>query len=345
MPWYRLLVPGLSYDAVLSFTVPAHDENKREGVFMVVVDFLTADGRVLATSRRPLVLRHMPLLAGYVRHATLAVPFALGLVEDTQTISVLALDGFTEAVAAPLGAVRVTLSSQRVHVYESTLRLMARLTGLRYYMYHWFISSFVVGTAQITFILLMFVAVGVLVVRLREPELPAGAHGAANGDGGDERGALLLHRRVRRGAGSSSGSDGSGDGSGGGSSGGEGGAERLGGRPAGGSVGRASRDGDRGAAAGGDGGGGGAVRARELIERAGGAGAAAAGGGSVGDNDGEIAGGGGGGDDDDDESVASGGGGGDDADGGGGGDVGLIVAETGEGGGIRRRPDAAARAV
>lgn len=84
------------------FTLPLHVP-LLPGAFMVHMDFLTPTGALLATCSRPVVMRWASLWVRITRIAAFALPYALGLMEETQTHSVMCFDNFRESRENPLG--------------------------------------------------------------------------------------------------------------------------------------------------------------------------------------------------------------------------------------------------
>ncbi|RXG58187.1 Seipin [Armadillidium vulgare] len=73
-------------------------------------------------------------------------PFLVpGLWEEAQTLSTKVISDFEVVPDSPLEAIRVTLESYDLDIYEASLIVQAKLKGYRYFMYHYPIASFLVG--------------------------------------------------------------------------------------------------------------------------------------------------------------------------------------------------------
>lgn len=62
------------------------------------------------------------------------------------------MEGYSESRTYPLHAIHISLSSPHLQVHRAELSVEAQLTGVKYWMYHWFITSFALGVAQLAFI-------------------------------------------------------------------------------------------------------------------------------------------------------------------------------------------------
>ena len=105
-------------------------------------------------------------------------------------------DRFKESRAQPLSAITITLSDETVEIYGATLTVTARLRGLRYYMYHWFWVSAIVGIGSIIVGEVIIVAAVYVFFILTAPPSEGGERaelgdgeihgGATDGEGGSD---------------------------------------------------------------------------------------------------------------------------------------------------------------
>lgn len=164
-------------------------------MFMVSMEFFSAKGDLLGTCTRPASTVYVSPISRAIRQVAFAVPYAIGWYTERQTATLSCFDQFTESASDPLGSARVTLSHPRLQVYSASVRLEAQLTGLRYYMHHWFMTGAVVGVVDLT-LLQLICYVGVIYAR------GGGAAAGERSDGG------TLDRGRRAGSDSSNSSSG-----------------------------------------------------------------------------------------------------------------------------------------
>jgi hypothetical protein len=93
-------------------------------------------------------MRYENALIRLLRRTLLWAPALIGWWTEEQHLSLILFEDFVEHSQHRATAVRVTLS-HAVRVYEARLHFHAQLSGVRYLLYHWFLSSmlFFVGAS------------------------------------------------------------------------------------------------------------------------------------------------------------------------------------------------------
>jgi hypothetical protein len=152
----RFLASGQKYDFILTLDMPETKVNFDIGMFMAETRLRTADGGIVAKSARPLILRQYSWLIQSGQTILWFLPLLFGVMEQTQSVSVVCIDGFVEAYQTPLAGAEIILSHPRVQIYTATLSVVAQLEGIRYYMYHWFLLSAIIGVGTIAAIEVIF---------------------------------------------------------------------------------------------------------------------------------------------------------------------------------------------
>lgn len=163
-----VLVPGVKYDIFIELAVPESRTNVDIGMFMVSTTLKSFESEVLATSSRPAIVHEAHSLVRWLRVGALAVTHALGLTEPSQLLHILAINGITESKVHPLTSVVVTLNHPEVQIYSAKLTVIAQLSGVRYLMYHWSVS-----TAVLVIFNIVFLEAVVLVILFAFYNLPA----------------------------------------------------------------------------------------------------------------------------------------------------------------------------
>lgn len=184
-----VLVPGVTYDIFVELTMPESRVNVGIGMFMVTTTLKSFESDVLATSARPAIVHEAHTLVQWLRLSALALPHALGLTEPAQVLHILAINGLTESKDHPLTTVVVRLNHPEVQVYAAKLTVIAQLSGVRYLMYHWSVSTAVLVIVNIVFLeavaLVVLFAFYNLPAAVVEDENLAAAVETRTGHGGD----------------------------------------------------------------------------------------------------------------------------------------------------------------
>lgn len=146
------LVPGVKYDVFVELNVPESDVNVEVGMFMLQTTLTSAHGELLASSSRPAIVHDSHSLVRIVRMGVRLIPFALGLMDPAQSIRVLVINGFTEIKDHPLTNVSIVLNHPELQIYNAKLTIIAQLSGVRYLMYHWSLSTALLAILNIVFV-------------------------------------------------------------------------------------------------------------------------------------------------------------------------------------------------
>ena len=152
----RLLASGQPYTATVRLVLPESPSNLmrqygNSGAFMLNIELLTLGDKIMARSARPVVMQYRSWPIQIARWTMMAPAFLVGLLDESQTHSLICFDKYIESAEHPLTGVRVWLSDSRVQVYRADLFIIAELKGLGYYMYHWFFFSWIFGVGIILF--------------------------------------------------------------------------------------------------------------------------------------------------------------------------------------------------
>lgn len=161
----RVVPPNHKLQATVSLTLPESDYNRNLGIFQVRVDFLSANGKSLASLRQPCMLQFksqaIRLLLTFFKMA----PLAAGYLSETQTLNIK-FRGFTER-DMPTSCLRVVMEQRAEYqagagipeVYEAYLNLESELPLLKRILWSWkrtiFVwTSLVMFTMELLFTLL-----------------------------------------------------------------------------------------------------------------------------------------------------------------------------------------------
>ncbi|KAG8365576.1 hypothetical protein BUALT_Bualt18G0119800 [Buddleja alternifolia] len=177
----RVIPPNHKLKVTVSLTLPESDYNQNLGIFQVRVDFLTADGKTLASSRRPCMLhfRSQPirLLLTFLKVA----PILTGYSSETQNLKIN-FRGFTEG-EIPTAYLRVVIEQRAQYLpgagipemYAASLALESELPLLKKVPWFWKKTLFVwismtIFSMELVFALLCCKPFVLPKIRLREAD-------------------------------------------------------------------------------------------------------------------------------------------------------------------------------
>ncbi|XP_063294718.1 seipin isoform X1 [Pelobates fuscus] len=154
----RVLMHGQPYHISMELQLPESIVNQDLGMFMVSMSCYTRGGKQISHTARSAILHYKSPLLRTLETITLLPLLLVGLSEQKQSLEVELFSSYREDSYVPtIGAV-IEIQSVRIQIYNAELRVHAHFTGLRYLLYHYPISSAVIGVSS------NFVFLSVLVV-------------------------------------------------------------------------------------------------------------------------------------------------------------------------------------
>ncbi|KAL6538692.1 hypothetical protein OROGR_012680 [Orobanche gracilis] len=145
----RVIPANHKLKVTVSLTLPESEYNQNLGIFQVRVDFLSADGKVLAMSRRPCMLQFkskpIRLLLTFIKVA----PILTGYTSETQNLKIN-FRGFTEG-ETPTECLRLVIEQRAEflpgagipEIYSAFLTLESELTLMKKVLWFWRKTLFV----------------------------------------------------------------------------------------------------------------------------------------------------------------------------------------------------------
>ncbi|KAF5764787.1 putative Seipin family protein [Helianthus annuus] len=139
----RVVPFGHELKAIVSLVLPESDYNRNLGIFQVRVDFLSSDGKLLASTRKPSMLQFksepIRLLSTFVKLAYLLT----GYPSETQTLD-MNFSGYTEK-DVPLSCLRVVIEQRAEfakgggvpEIYSASLKLETQFPFLKRMLWYW----------------------------------------------------------------------------------------------------------------------------------------------------------------------------------------------------------------
>lgn len=146
------LARGQSYRFVISLEMPESDVNWGQGMFMIRLRLIESQGKTLYDISRPAILKYKTFLTRII-HAVVFWPFLVtSFRNEMQTMNVQLIDNYIEGARFyfnKMDRALVEILARDVQIYNAHLHVLANLSGLSYYMYHWPITSATIGVATL----------------------------------------------------------------------------------------------------------------------------------------------------------------------------------------------------
>lgn len=146
------LARGQSYRFVIALEMPESDINWNQGMFMIRLRLIESQGKTLYDISRPAILKYKTLLTRIIC-AIVYWPFLVtSFKNEMQTMHVQVIDNYIEGAQFyfnKMDRALVEILARDIQVYSANLHVIANLSGLSYYMYHWPISSATLGVATL----------------------------------------------------------------------------------------------------------------------------------------------------------------------------------------------------
>lgn len=157
----RILQSKQQYFFDILLTLPESDINRDLGMFTVEVDLRSNDGVLLATASRSSMLPYESSFLSFAKQTFLMIPYLLGAISQTRTVSLKCFDRFTESFEYPLRLIEIRLvaqspeyhphSSRYIQVTDSELHIGKELNKIQKVMKEWFYSSGMVAISVLIF--------------------------------------------------------------------------------------------------------------------------------------------------------------------------------------------------
>ncbi|XP_050531276.1 seipin [Daktulosphaira vitifoliae] len=140
-----LMMVGQKYQMLIKLDLPESPVNERVGMFMVCARLADKHGQLISSSCRSARLRYVSTILRTVRTVLMAPLFLSGIAEEKQFMELEMYTEFVEDQLHPITDVHFEVLNHDVQIYSASMTVLARLSGLRYLMFHWPILSACVG--------------------------------------------------------------------------------------------------------------------------------------------------------------------------------------------------------
>lgn len=146
------LARGQSYRFVIALEMPESDVNWEQGMFMIRLRLIESQGKTLYDISRPAILKYKTLLTRLLNALVYSPLHITNYKNEMQTMNVQLIDNYIEGARFyfnKMDRALVEILARDVQIYSASLHVLANLSGLSYYMYHWPISSALLGVATL----------------------------------------------------------------------------------------------------------------------------------------------------------------------------------------------------
>lgn len=132
----------------MDFVAPESEINYNQGIFMVKLTLYDVRGNEVSSSSRPVMLTYRSYLVKLMVTMVRSLPLVTGLMKESESIKLPLIEEFIDGakpLIGPVAKATIELESRSVQIYWADLRIEANLTGLRYYMVNWPLSTAFLG--------------------------------------------------------------------------------------------------------------------------------------------------------------------------------------------------------
>lgn len=153
---------GQSYRFVIELEMPESEVNRKQGMYMLQMNLIQG-GRIVYHTSRPAALRYKSILVRILSGLFYAPLYVSNYKEEIQMLQVQMIDNYIEGAKFTyqnLDLLRLDILARDIQIYSCKLHIIANLTGLKYLMYHWQITSAVVGIVTVAFFITLLSVYG-----------------------------------------------------------------------------------------------------------------------------------------------------------------------------------------
>nr|XP_043623134.1 seipin-2-like [Erigeron canadensis] len=186
---YRVISPGRKVYVTVLLTLPESYYNRNLGIFQVRVDFLSVDGKRLASTRQPCMLHYRSQPIRLILTFLKLAPLISGYSSESQTLNIK-FRGYTER-DDPLSCLRVTLEQRAEYtkgagvpeIYEAFLKIESQPPFLKRILWSWKGTVYIWVSLMIFLIEMLFTLVcctPMIVPRLQPRSVSVNANASRN---------------------------------------------------------------------------------------------------------------------------------------------------------------------
>ncbi|XP_066505815.1 BSCL2 lipid droplet biogenesis associated, seipin, like [Hoplias malabaricus] len=162
----QVMTYGQTYQMTLELEMPESPTNEQQGMFMVEMSCYTNEGQIVATTARSTMLHYRSNLLQSLGTLTFLPLLLLGATEQKQYVLVELFSSYVDNSYKPTVGAVIQIYSQQIQIYKAQLYIHAHFSGIRYILYHFPLTSAVVGVMSNFTFLSMLILISYLQVAL-----------------------------------------------------------------------------------------------------------------------------------------------------------------------------------
>ncbi|XP_071159026.1 seipin-like isoform X2 [Mytilus edulis] len=155
----NMFVTGQLYSIVLNLDLPESNVNKELGMFIVKLQLYNKNGESLSSATRSVstMLHYRSELLRVLDTFVFSPLLLSGFVEQKQMLMIEFFSNYVDDAYNPAVGIIVEIQNLHVQLYTMVLKMYAKFTGLRYFLYHWPMMSALFGISC-NLVMLLFIA-------------------------------------------------------------------------------------------------------------------------------------------------------------------------------------------
>ncbi|TSY55753.1 Seipin [Bagarius yarrelli] len=167
----QVMTPGQPYQITLDLEMPESPTNMELGMFLVKTSCYSNDRRTVDASMQTTMLHYRSYLLQTLKTLMLFPLMLMEVIEQKQHVLVQLYSAYVDSSDQPtIGAV-IEIHSQQVQIYKAQIYIHAHFSGLRYVLYHFPLTSAVVGVMGNFMVLAVILLICFVQDRIMQPHL------------------------------------------------------------------------------------------------------------------------------------------------------------------------------
>merc|ERR1712228_392477 len=107
---------------------------------------------LLRKATRPILLKYESTMVRIIKKIICIIPYCLGLMKEERHLSIPIMTSFDEKFDDSLCAAVIQISSHEFNIYDASIYFDIQLQGVKYFLYHWWLTSGLLMMTIFTFI-------------------------------------------------------------------------------------------------------------------------------------------------------------------------------------------------
>ncbi|KAG1962296.1 seipin [Pimephales promelas] len=154
----QVMTYGQPYQISLELEMPESPANQEQGMFLVKISPYSKTNQIVDISTRSAMLHYRSSLLQALGTVVFSPMLLTGASEQKQSIIVELYSEFRDNSYKPIVGAFIEIHSQNVQIYKAHLYIFAHFTGIRYLLYHFPLTTALIGVlSNFTFLSLITV--------------------------------------------------------------------------------------------------------------------------------------------------------------------------------------------